>query len=355
MNRRHLHSLPTRAPIGLCLTVLLIGSVFARAGEPAAKGTLSGRVVDPDGKPVAGARVWIATYDGKMLAEARTDTAGRFRLGPMAPVYRHPFPLLIEAEGLARQDVGREGITIFPGTDHDLGTIALVPGRRFTGQVLDADGKPKVNIEVECAVYSHYLGHTVTTLGPRWNLATDANGRFRTPPLPVGFLSVTVRVPGRQVGYAGSKIAPGGEETLEPIRLQEDVPLTGYVRDEQGRPIAGAEIRQGGVSKATSDAQGKFILRGFGPNPRFQMRAIKEGYVLANCFVVVSKDGFQVQDVRADDKPAKSMKELVITLQRVAWMEGRAVDADTGVPVRLEKVILCEFERKSNGEIVRRG
>lgn len=355
MNRRQFHSHPSPALIALCLTTFLIGSVPTRSEEPMSKGTLSGRVIDPAGRPVAGAHVWIDTYNSKRLAEVRTDAAGRFRLGPVAPLYRNPFPLFIEAEGLARQDVCRDGITIFPGADHDLGTITLVQGRRFTGQVLDVDGKSKANIEVECEVYYHVHGHTFAAFGPGWKLTTDADGRFRTPPLPVGQLSVTVKVLGRQIGYAGGKIAPGGEETLEPIRLKEDVPLTGFVRDQQGRPIGGAEIRANADCKANSDAEGKFVLRGFGPNPRFQMRVIKEGYVFANCAVNVSKDGLKVLDIRADNQTWKTMKDLSITLPRVAWIEGRAVDADTGDPVRLEKIILCDFERTSNGEIVRRG
>ncbi len=345
---------PSQALIGLCLGTLLIASVPARAEKAMPKGTLSGCVVGPEGKPVAGARVWIDTYDSKKLAEARTDAAGRFRLGPMEPVYRNPFPLFIEAEGLARQDVGRDGITIFPGADHDLGTITLVQGRRFTGQVLDVDGKPKANIEVECAVYYHYLGHTINTLGPSWKLTTDADGRYRTPPLPVGLLQVTVKVPARQVGYAGGKIAPGGEETLEPIRLKEDVPVTGFVRDEQGRPVTKAEI-WAGDHKTASDAEGKFVLRGFGPNPRFQIHIFKDGYVSGNFAVDVSKEGLKIIEARAEDNAWKTMKDLSITLQRVAWMEGRAVDADTGEPVRVEKVVLCQFDRSPSGEIVRRG
>jgi hypothetical protein len=327
----------------------------ARGDESTPKGTLSGRVVGPDGKPVVDACVWIGTYGGKRLAEAQTDAAGRFCLGPLAPAYRQGAALMFEAEGLARHDVGRDGITIFPEPDHDLGTIALVPGRHFTGQVLDADGEPRDNIEVECSVYYHYLGHTTTTLGPGWKLTTDADGRFRTPPFPVGELGVTVRVPDRQVHHAFRKIAPSGEETLEPIRLQEDVPFSGFVQDEQGRPIAGAEIIWARDSKVTSDAQGKFVLRGFGPNPSFQMRVFKEGYVAGNCVVIVSRDGFTIHDARPDHKPAKTMTDLSIALQRIAWIEGRAVDANTGEAVRLEKVILCDFVREANGEVVRRG
>src|SRR5437867_3044163 len=89
---------------------------FSRA-QPLPKGTLSGTVVDSDGKPVANARVWANTYDDKLLAEARTNSDGTFRLGPVDPVYRHRLDLLFEADGFARQYVAHGTYSIFPGTD----------------------------------------------------------------------------------------------------------------------------------------------------------------------------------------------------------------------------------------------
>ena len=104
------------------LTVLLLASLslapaqIIGAGQddgkkPLPPGTLSGRVVDPEGKPVSGARVWVDTWEAKLLAEVRSDADGRFRLGPVEPVYRHQFPILIEAEGYAQvQPLIHEGI-----------------------------------------------------------------------------------------------------------------------------------------------------------------------------------------------------------------------------------------------------
>jgi hypothetical protein len=355
MDRSEFHFLPSQALLGLSLATLLIGFLPAQADEPTLNGTLSGSVVGPNGKPVADARVWLDTYGGKTLAETRTDAAGRFRLGPVESVYRLPFPLMIEAHGLARHYVG-DSTTIPVGTNNDLGTIALARGRRFSGQVLDKDGKPRALIEVECSVWYHYMGHTICKFGPSWRLTTDTEGRFQTPPLPVGEFVVSVHVQDRQVGFAVGKIAPGGEETLEPIRLREDVPISGYVRDEKGLPVAGAEVRANGeMSKAISDAKGEFVLRGFGPDPRFQLQLHKEGYVFVNWSVAVSPEGFKIVEVALDGKLAKSTKDLTVTLRSVAWIEGRALDADTGEPVQLKKAVLCQFERKPDGEIVRRG
>ncbi len=53
-----------------------------------------------------------------------------------------------------------------------------------------------------------------------------------------------------------------------------------------------------------------------------------------------------------DKKPAK---QLAVILRRAGWIEGQAVDADTGEPVHLDKVVVCNFERKPNGEVVLRG
>ncbi len=75
------------------------------AGE-AALGTLSGTVVDSAGKPISNARIRIEDYDFNAdkftsLATAESDEQGRFRLGPMAPFYRHRFDIRVEADGFA--------------------------------------------------------------------------------------------------------------------------------------------------------------------------------------------------------------------------------------------------------------
>ncbi len=42
-------------------------------------------------------------------------------------------------------------------------------------------------------------------------------------------------------------------------------------------------------------------------------------------------------------------------MKSVAWIEGRAIDADSGLPVRLEKIVRCSFDRKPSGEVVLNG
>src|SRR6516162_8152602 len=78
----------TRWPVWPCVCTAALWFVAAGAAESAPKGTLSGKVLDANGRPVGQARVWTQTVDAKtsslkLLAEARTNADGRFRLGPI--------------------------------------------------------------------------------------------------------------------------------------------------------------------------------------------------------------------------------------------------------------------------------
>ena len=174
-------------------------------------GTLSGNVVDPDGKPVAGARIWADTFDPKTsatkrLMEARTDTEGHFRLGPVEPIYRHRYDLVVDAAGFARRSIPGGTLSVYPGRDYDLGTIALDRGRVFTGRVWDVGSKPCANAAVIPAVRRFDQGHTFTDTNSDQIVITDTDGRFRTPPLPVGVFADD----------------PGSETTVSPCRSAAD-------------------------------------------------------------------------------------------------------------------------------------
>jgi hypothetical protein len=135
------------------------------------------------------------------------------------------------------------------------------------------------------------------------------------------------------------------------------MPIEGRIIDAQEKPVVGAELRWGGDYSATSDAEGRFKVHGFGPPPQhFQLQSANEGSVFINWSVFVRKDGIYWSDVRDEsEKEHGPFKELLVKLTPQAWIEGRAVDAETGKPVRIKSVTLCNFERKANGEIVLSG
>jgi hypothetical protein len=341
---------------GLIVVILLwLSPCLVMAAEALPKGSLSGRIVNPEGMPVSGARVWINSSKNKPVAEARSDADGRFQLGDLAPVYWNCYPILIEADGFARQDIPGRLISIFPGIDHDLGEIRLDRGRVYSGQVLDFDGKPPSNAEATCRIYAFHLGHTVNTIGPDYHLDLDCEGRFRTPPMPVAKVIIGVDAPGRQHAWKECPVQPGGEETLDPIRLERDVPIEGTIRDEQGRGVANAEIHAGG-HKTTTDSEGRFTLHGVGPKPSFQFQMKTKGYVFVNLGVTVRDDGIYWHKVGDDSANEHGpTQQLDIVLQPQAWIEGNVADAETGKPVKLDKIVLCFFQRKANGEVVLSG
>jgi hypothetical protein len=294
----------------------------------------------------------------RIVAETHSDDRGEFRLGPLDPQYRPYDDVRIDAEGYATQLIANRGWTVYPATDTNLGRILLSPGRVFTGQVHDVDGNPLAGANVEFRAYRHYLGYTISDITDEQIVKTDSQGHFRTTPLPVGFLGLSVTTPGRQRAHFKQRvpIAPGGDEVLPPLLLENDVPIVGRVTDEQGLPLEGVVLEANSKYTGTSDGEGRFTLNGFGKNPNFQVHIKKPGFVFLNRVVTVSDEGFTWLDVRSDEREKHGpTKEWTVVMERLAWIEGHAIDAETGEPVHLDKVVLCTFERKPNGEILRAG
>jgi hypothetical protein len=149
---------------------------------------------------------------------------------------------------------------------------------------------------------------------------------------------------------------PGGEEDLGTIRLEKDVPVVGVVQGEDGAPIPDVKIGGTAGHTAKTDEQGRFTLRGFGNNPTFQMNVSRDGYASLVGYVTVGPSGATYTVVRGVDLQNKQpAKLLTVILKRAGWIEGEAIDVDTAKPVHLEKVAVCNFERKPNGEVVLRG
>jgi hypothetical protein len=323
------------------------------AAESIAQGTLSGTLVDSEGKLIRDALVWLPEYndadDLVPLVKTRSDEQGRFQLGPSDPCYRHWCGLFIEATGFPAYHVPEHECSIYPDRDHDLGTIRLPAGRVFSGQLLDHDGKPRAGETVKCVLYRHSLAHQLLQISPHYTLTTDSQGRFTTPSIGVGKLSIWAEVPDRQQPGLSVPVIPGGEETLTPLVLKPDVPISGTVRDDSGRPIAGATIDASpGERKVVTDEQGRFILRGYGPEVFSKMWISKSGYATRTVVVRSTEGGLKWAEL--SPKPEYTVgKEIALVLPRPAWIEGRVIDADTGVPVRLKEVVLCICTRSSDG------
>jgi hypothetical protein len=166
----------------ILITALCALPVIASGDEQLPQGTLSGTIVDPDSQPVAGARIWINTWEDKLLVEGVSEADGRFRLGPTEPVYRHFADVVIDADGFARQYILGGSYSIYAGADCAAGEkrsldIACVDGGTINGTVTN---RP--------APWSDHL----------WIVAfTDTGVRAETRVKPDGTFSFRQLPPGR--------------------------------------------------------------------------------------------------------------------------------------------------------------
>jgi hypothetical protein len=341
-----------------------------------------GRVVGPDGRPVADATVVRLDHRGypKPPAEVvvgKTDAAGRFEAD--APPYAQ---FAAGAAGFAA-DCG------VPNRQSGALTLRLAKAIPVRGRLLDLEGRPvagaKVRVEAVSAAPSDDLtaAYNAFRANPGWtsnafdrvltgeaavaprSAATDKNGRFEiagvgTPRvLTLRFEAAGIEAgrvyvfadpdfakkAGQPAAVAREKIGPAtdyrpavyGPDFTHVARPSHVV--TGTVSDSgTGKPLAGVTVtgtagpvtdryeRRPWADKVTTttDAEGKFRLDGL---PKAGTR-----YLHAACEALPYLD----QVVEVADTAGFTPARADIRLRPAVVIEGRLVNAATGKPVRGE-------------------
>jgi len=356
---------------GLLINLVVVVATYAQG-----TGTFTGKVVSIDGKPIEGAIVTLPDFpDGRPFGESKTDHDGNFTLSieerDGRTVHRRSPGLQIKAEGYSATYVDARHLTLFPGNDKHLGDIVLDVGRHYSGRVIDQAEQPIAGATVKCGAYRHNSGHMVQTIGSEMSVTTDSNGRFKTSLIPWGTPYVFVHAD----GYLTEELTPDHFASADPegrlpdLRLEPDKPIRGLVKDETGEPIQHAEVRANSIT-AITDADGTFVLRGFGQDAKINLRIDIDGYAFVNWSVIATPDGFDYYDVakaspvdrldaeklkKAMDEITLKMPRLEISLQSESQIRGRVVDAETHAPVTISRIVLCQFTRRTDGEIVLNG
>ncbi len=252
--------------------------------------TWSGRIVDPDGRPLPGADVWLVTpyrllagwpapdglrtgtffgerrgvttadvRNGLDLDEqehARTDDDGRFTIGAEErarastdPVWnRGPvwWTLVVAAPSHATRTIE------LPFEARDLITmpdIALEPEALVRGVVRDADGLP-VSDAFVCPRFAVYqplrlagaAGVSRVCFERLSGTRTDRDGAFALHGLWAGELSLIVEHPAHPpLARSGIRLVAGEVEELE-LTLLRSAALSGTVVDADGAPVSGASV-----------------------------------------------------------------------------------------------------------------
>lgn len=237
--------------------------VTLQAAAAAAHETIAGRVLDPAGEPLAGARVRGDPEADEPGAEAVTDDDGRFVLRDLAPG-----PHRVEARHPGLAPVWASGVP----AGADALVLQLSRGAAIVGTIASEDGTAIAGATVVALRH----GGPLTRVSQAQTTVFDAAGEYRLEGLPPGTYDVVggaaghalVRVPGVEVDATDVEV---------PLVLRRGGRISGRVIDERTRaPVAlarveverslaaGASVAPLRASALTDDA-GAFEIRGVEP------------------------------------------------------------------------------------------
>jgi protocatechuate 3,4-dioxygenase beta subunit len=232
---------------------------------------VSGRVVDPAGKPIEGVTVRWNSVDFRnfqfdfsfapLLTQAikgfefpKTDSDGRFTAGafPGEP----PFRIDFFKSGFENTNHRWE-----PAKEKDGIEVVMHRGGSIEGIVMDSSKRvPVTSFTIETTDRIETQAAAPGNLNPFSGglLIEDAKGRFKIDPVKVGKVELTFKAR----GFVDTKLADLAVTEGEALRgviveLKPGATLRGSVVDSEGRPVAGAQVF------ALPEAQANHGGRGF--------------------------------------------------------------------------------------------
>jgi RNA polymerase sigma factor (sigma-70 family) len=240
--------------------------------------TVTGHVLDADGKPVKGARVGVlavpeglakqAGADGeRMLALGHTETGagGEYRLKAPRPTGREPYPTMLVARAPGRG----LGLLPLPSGAKPVADIRLPREQVRRGRFIDLQGAPVKGLKVQVGFVALKQGDKVVGViqpsapWPLWfePLVTDAEGRFRLtgigPDHDVGVIVRDDRFKAEhlRLWQTAEQRAKEVAYVLVPAnRVEGRVTYT-----DTGKPAADARVTCNGTTTRT-DKDGRFLF-----------------------------------------------------------------------------------------------
>jgi hypothetical protein len=264
---------------------------------------LEGRTVDPDGKPVAGARLFLnptgptAMGQGFVVftdADTKQTFSGQDGAFRIEDVPSGTFGLKAEAAG--RQSVERSNLEVTSGQDLKGVEVVLPAGAVIEGRVL-ASGRPVPGAEVQLVEPESSVAR-FTTRSPYG--AADGDGYYRIDGVTPGARTFQAEAKGFRKAVRELETREGGN-ALD-FALEAGAQITGRVVDDAGSPVAAAlvTLREGvsswNLPNGVSGPDGGFTLSGVGDGT-YRISARKEGFVSSGDGQEVAVAGSSVSGV----------------------------------------------------------
>jgi protocatechuate 3,4-dioxygenase beta subunit len=302
--------------------------------------SISGKVTDEKGQPVAGARVRITREMGmrRLLRGAAGNPAalfggqgvltvadGTFRLRGLEPERN----LSVEAARSGYATARKPGVSVKAGDAIKDVVLVVRRGLEARGKVVDAQGQPVAGAQLR-AIHKEdgLMGGArvqMRLMGmdrDKPDAVTGNDGAFLLKGLEVGQYTLAIAREGfARKTVPSLEVKATGENVWPPVTLVAGAPIAGLVRDSAGGPISGAQIfaidvgSGGRPQNGTSDADGKFRLEGFTAERPILVNVTAQGYAALQ---------------RNVTPPAA---DIAVVLKSAGTVRGRVEDADTKKPV----------------------
>jgi 5-hydroxyisourate hydrolase-like protein (transthyretin family) len=317
--------------------------------------SFSGRVVDRQGRPVAGASLWAygfhASHGVGLAFLSReigtTNAEGKFRAEiPRMPVgssgwgggWMDPWICQVIAHKLG-QGFGwaeAEGDSAITGL-----RISLAPADGLRGTVRDKDDALLPNVlvqveEIEVAGKS-LLFEGVATLPPWLETRTNDGGRFVLDDLPAdATVKLGVSTCGAGEGYRADQMGPDlGEIKLAEqsgeldIQLVQQPVISGVLLTPEGEPAAGVEVELNGAIKG--EPHSTFGHNAFTDEEGHYRFALSVAGTWTISVADTRFSGVLARELKVDLGEQVTLPTTV--LQKSVIIRGRVLDAATGAPV----------------------
>ncbi|SEK20842.1 carboxypeptidase-like regulatory domain-containing protein [Paenibacillus sp. OK003] len=227
-------------------------SVREMGNRPAQTAYIIGKITDNDGFPVKDVNVHITRETGGEQKQiVKTDSKGDFRFETVISESTD-FSIKALAKGYLDSGKNFSYINLNPGGTEVVNLVIFEPAT-IVGKVTDQSGKPVVGAVIKATTVSQ-------------SVKTDREGNYAISGIDnYAYNEITIQVDAKGYVFYTRYLSVGtGSTTKLNIVLQDAADVSGLVKDEQGRPVAGATVSLDNF-KTKTDKQGKYSINRLRP------------------------------------------------------------------------------------------